>query len=71
VELKGATVSVLIPHRGGGEMKGRRQEREWTCRGGNPVARGAGHGRHYGDGWNRWRRRLVYRRWKMTQDGLG
>jgi hypothetical protein len=44
--------------RGGGEMMGWSREREWMHRGGDPVAGGTWHGRHCGDGWNRWRRWL-------------
>jgi hypothetical protein len=38
VELQGATVSTLIPHRGGGETKGRSREREWKGGGGRAAS---------------------------------
>jgi hypothetical protein len=51
----------------GGEMSGVGPGVERGDTGGNPAAAGMLHGSHYGDRWNRWRRRLVDRRKTMAR----
>jgi hypothetical protein len=52
-----------------GEMSGVGPRVERGDTGGDPVAGGSLHDRHCGDGWNRWRRRLVDKRKTMTHYG--
>jgi hypothetical protein len=55
----------------GGKMSGVGPGVERGDVGGDPAAGGTRHGRHCGDGWNRWRRRRRLVDWRKTTTRYG